>query len=366
MRNGQNEGVRIAYTLEQCWRRVPGGTGTSALEVLKELLEMDQCDVIGVAGRHRHGPTAGFEPPVPVATFPIGGALLVEAWTRMGWPLVESLVDGVDVVHSTTIIPPATHKPLVTTIHDVAFLHHPDFFTSRGNKVFRRSLDRQREKASLVLCSSTATLDDCLQLGFASSRLRHVPLGVRAHDVEEHDRQRVRQKYGLPDEFVLFVGTVEPRKNLARLVAALESLPGAPPLVIAGIEGWGDAQLTTSHEVHSIGYVAAQDLPALYSSCAVFAFPSILEGYGLPVIEAMAHGAPVVTSRGTSTEEVAGGAAVLVDPLDVASIASGIRTALDGRDDLVVQGYARARQLPWSATAALTVDAYTDAMEMGS
>jgi glycosyltransferase involved in cell wall biosynthesis len=279
---------------------------------------------------------------------------------------VESLVNDVDVVHSTTIIPPATHKPLVTTIHDVAFLHHPDFFTSRGNKVFRRSLDLQRKKATLILCSSTATLNDCLQLGFASSRLRHVPLGVHKQIVEDHDRQRVRDKYELPSEFVLFVGTVEPRKNLARLVAALESIPGAPPLVIAGIEGWGDAALTTSHEVHSVGFVAAQDLPALYSLCSVFAFPSILEGYGLPVIEAMAHGAPVVTSRGTSTEEVAGGAAVLVDPLDVASIASGIRAALNGRDDLIAQGYARARQLPWSATAAVTVEAYRDAMEMGS
>lgn len=366
MRSGQNEGVRIAYTLEQCWRRVPGGTGTSALEVLKELLVIDECDVVGVAGRHRHGPTAGFEPPVPVASFPIGGALLVETWTRLGWPLVESVVDGVDVVHSTTIIPPATHKPLVTTIHDVAFLHHPDFFTARGNKVFRRSLDLNREKATLILCSSTATVNDCLRLGFTPSRLRQIPLGVHTRVVEDRDRQRVRDKYELPGEFVLFVGTVEPRKNLARLVGALESLPGAPPLVIAGIEGWGDAQLTTSHEVHSIGYVAAEDLPALYSLCTVFAFPSILEGYGLPIIEAMAHGAPVVTSRGTSTEEVAGGAAVLVDPLDVVSIASGIRTALNGRDDFIAQGHARARQLPWSTTAALTVEAYRDAMEMGS
>lgn len=366
MRNGKNEGVRIAYTLEQCWRRVPGGTGTSALEVLTELLAIDECDVVGVAGRHRHRPTPGFAPTVPVATFPIGGALLVETWTRLRWPLVESLVDGVDVVHSTTIIPPATHKPLVSTIHDVAFLHHPDFFTARGNKVFRRSLNVNREKATLVLCSSTATMNDCLNLGFSSERLRHVPLGVRTHAVSATDRQRVQQKYGLPDEFVLFVGTVEPRKNLARLVAALESLPHAPALVIAGIEGWGEAQLATSHEVHPIGYVAAEDLPALYSLCTVFAFPSILEGYGLPVIEAMAHGAPVVTSRGTSTEEVAGGAAVLVDPLDVASIASGIRTALNGRDDLIAQGYARAQQLPWSATAALTVEAYRDAMEMRS
>jgi len=358
--------VRIAYTLEQCWRRVPGGTGTAAVEVLTELLAMEHIDVVGVAGRHRHRPTAGFEPPIAVATFPIGGALLVETWTRMRWPLVESLVDGLDVVHSTTIIPPATRKPLVTTIHDLAFLHHPDFFTPRGNKVFRRSLSINRDKAAMILCSSMATMDDCRAAGFDSSRLRHIPLGVRSHVIDDLDRQRVRDKYALPDEFVLFVGTVEPRKNLARLIAALESLPLAPPLVIAGVEGWGDGLIATSHPVHAVGFVDAQDLPALYALCAVFAFPSILEGYGLPVIEAMAHGAPVVTSQDTSTQEVAGGAAVLVDPLDVSSIASGIRTALNNRDELIAGGYERAQQLPWSATAQATVEAYRDAQESAS
>lgn len=366
MRNGQNEGVRIAYTLEQCWRRVPGGTGTSALEVLKELMTIDDCDVVGVAGRHRHRPTEGYEPPIPVATFPIGGPILVEAWTRFRWPLVESIVADLDVVHSTTIIPPATHRPLVTTIHDLAFLHHPDFFTARGNKIFRRSLTINRERADLVLCSSRATIDDCIQAGFTSQQLRHVPLGVHITPVTPDDQQRVRLAYGLPDEFVLFVGTLEPRKNLSRLLAALEQIDHAPPLVMAGVHGWGDENSTTSHHALSIGFVAPEDLPALYSLASVFAFPSLLEGYGLPVIEAMAQGAPVVTSRGTSTEEVAGGAAVLVDPLDVASIAEGIRTALRQRNELIDMGRQRASEVPWSRTAQLTREAYCDAIEARS
>lgn len=363
MRNGQNEGVRIAYTLEQCWRRVPGGTGISALEVLKELVKIEDCDVVGVAGRHRHRPTHGFEPPIPVATFPIGGPLLVEAWTRFRWPLVESLVADVDVVHSTTIIPPATSQPLVTTIHDLAFLRHPDFFTARGNKVFRRSLAINCERASIIVCSSQATVDDCIEAGFSPQRIRHVPLGVHVIDVTSDDQQRVRAKYGLPDEFVLFVGTLEPRKNLSRLLAALATIEGAPPLVIAGVHGWGEDNAPTSHETLSVGFVSSEDLPALYSLSSVFAFPSVLEGYGLPVIEAMAHGAPVVTSRGTSTEEVAGGAAVLVDPLDVASIADGIRSALHRKDELVAMGHRRASEVPWSRTAQLTYEAYRDAME---
>lgn len=355
--------MRIAYTVEQCWRKVPGGTGAAAIEVLSELHRRDDCDVVAVAGRHRRPPTPGFAPQGPVATFPVGGALLVEMWMRLGWPLVESVVGDPDVVHSTTIIPPATRLPLVVTIHDVAFLRHPEFFTARGNRVFRRSLEANIERAAMVLCSSEATMNDCLVAGFDADRLRHVPLGVRIHDVDDVDRRRVRERHGLPDEFVLFVGTREPRKNLARLTAALESMDDAPPLVICGIDGWGDNEVVSSHEVHHLGFVDADDLPALYAMCQVFAFPSLWEGYGLPVAEAMAHGAPVVTSRGTSTEEVAGGAAVLVDPESAESIAEGVRRAMRERDALVAAGRERARSLSWAVTAEATMDAYRDALE---
>ena len=355
--------MRIAYTLEQCWRRVPGGTGIAALEVLRELMQIEQCDMVPVAGRHRHRPTVGFEPPLPVASFPIGGPVLVEAWTRLRWPMVESLVERLDVVHATTIIPPATSRPLVTTIHDLAFLRYPDFFTARGNRIFRKSLGINIERAAKVLCSSLATIDDCIDAGFPRDRLCHVPLGVKIHEVTDHDRQRVKAKYQLPDEFVLFVGTVEPRKNLPRLMAALESMKNALPLVIAGIDGWGDGRTPGACETHTIGFVETKDLPALYSLCSVFAFPSVWEGYGLPVIEAMAHGAPVVTSRGTSTQEVAGGAAVLVDPLDVASIAQGIARAREMRDELIDAGHRRAREVPWSKTAHLTADVYREVLE---
>jgi glycosyltransferase involved in cell wall biosynthesis len=341
---------------------VPGGTGIAAVEVAKELNLLDDVDVIGVAGRHRYGPTKGFEPHIRMASLPIGGPLLFESWLRLKWPLVESVVDNADLVHSTTIIAPATRLPLVVTIHDLAFLRHPEFFTDRGNRVFRRSLDIVRDKAAMVLCSSRATLDDCVTAGFELDRLRHVPLGVTTHAVTASDYARVRATYNLPDTFVLFVGTLEPRKNLTRLIQALESIPDAPPLVIVGMAGWGDAVATTTHDVRFTGFVPAEDLPALYASARVFAFPSVLEGYGLPVIEAMAHGAPVVTSRGTSTEEVAGGAAVLVDPLDVSSIASGISEALDSYTQMSAAGLLRAAQTTWAHTARATADAYAEVL----
>ena len=354
--------MRIAFTLEQCWHRVPGGTGVAAIEVARELSSRTDVNVVGVVGRHRHAPTKGFEPPIPVSTMPIGGGILYEAWTRARWPKVESVVGDAQVVHATTIIPPATDLPLVATVHDIAFVRHPGFFTTHGNRIFNRSLHILRERASIVLCSSLVTMSDMVDAGFDASRLRHVPLGVRTSPITDSDRARVRATYELPERFVLFVGTLEPRKNLARLIAALSSIENAPPLVVVGMEGWGEQTPVTSHDVRFTGFVPPHNLAAIYEACTVFAFPSLMEGYGLPVVEAMAHGAPVVTSRGTSTEEVAGGAAVLVDPASESSIADGLREAMASRDDLVARGRERAALLTWSATADLTVAAYRDAL----
>ena len=214
-------------------------------------------------------------------------------------------------------------------------------------------------RADLVLCPSAATLGDLVELGFDERRIRRVPWGVEAVRVSGADVARVRNTYALPERFVLYVGTVEPRKNISRLARATAGLDDDLSLVVAGAQGWGDAG-GDEVGVQFLGFVPEPDLPAVYASATVFAYPSLDEGFGMPVAEAMAYGLPVVTSRGTATEETAGGAAVLVDADDTDSIRGGLATALDDAAGLAARGRARAAELSWDATAEATTAAYRE------
>jgi glycosyltransferase involved in cell wall biosynthesis len=171
----------------------------------------------------------------------------------------------------------------------------------------------------------------------------------------------VRRRHDLPDRFVLALGTVEPRKNLPALLAAMRTVPELP-LILAGPSGWGPELGELPPGSRSIGFVDEADKPALLAAATVLAYPSLWEGFGLPVLEAMTQGTPVVTSAGTSTEEVAGGAAVLVDPRSVASIGDGIRRALVDAPSLREAGLRRAAQLSWDRHVEQTVLAYADAV----
>jgi len=350
--------LRVAYTLEQCWHEVPGGSATAALHVARRLATRADIELIGVAGRHRREPDAAFRSPIAVHSLPLARPWLYEAWNRFEWPPVERAAGTVDVCHSTIAIPAATKAPQVVTIHDVAFLRAPERFTSHGVRVMKAGLERCR-RADLVLCPSAATLGDLVELGFDERRIRRVPWGVEAVRVSGADVARVRNTYALPERFVLYVGTVEPRKNISRLARATAGLDDDLSLVVAGAQGWGDAG-GDEVGVQFLGFVPEPDLPAVYASATVFAYPSLDEGFGMPVAEAMAYGLPVVTSRGTATEETAGGAAVLVDADDTDSIRGGLATALDDAAGLAARGRARAAELSWDATAEATTAAYRE------
>ena len=316
----------------------------------------------GVSGTHHEDPAITFDVSIDVAGLSLRSPWLYEASLRFNRPRVESVWPEVDLVHCTTLIPLATKRPMVATVHDVAFLHYPEFFTRRGNRVFRRSIAALKSRAAKVLCSSSATLNDLRDLGFSEERLRFVPLGVRGAVVTDEDRARVREKLSLPKEYLLFVGTLEPRKNLERLVTALAMDANLPPLIVAGLDGWGEMGNVSGGDVRFVGYVDEWNLPALYDQASVLCYPSLWEGFGLPILEAMSHGTPVVTSSGTSTEEVAGGAAVLVEPTSVEDILRGIREALNSRADLSSRGRTRAAAATWTNTARETAAVYDEVL----
>jgi glycosyltransferase involved in cell wall biosynthesis len=210
-------------------------------------------------------------------------------------------------------------------------------------------------------------LADCERAGFPSERLRLVPLGVEARPVVQEEVERVLIRYGIQRPYLLWVGTIEPRKNLPGLLQAYARLSDGLELVLVGPEGWNEdlTALTKRFgvQVNALGFVPHEELPPLYAGATGLCFPSLSEGFGFPVLEAMAQGTPVVTSAGTSTEELAGGAAILVDPRDPAAIADGLERLLDNpglADELAHAGRARAAEFTWRRTAELVEAAYRE------
>lgn len=353
--------IKVAYTVEQCWHPSPGGTAIAALRIARELqARVEDVELALVSGKHPVAPPLEFRPSGSVAMLPLARPLLYESWTRFNWPKVESVTGEIDIAHATGLVPCATSARLVVTVHDLAFVHDPAKFTRQGVRTMNRSLAAIIRRADRVICSSEATRRDCEVAGIDAECIRVVPLGVDSVEVSDADVERVRRRYLLPSEFVLFVGTIEPRKNLARLAEAMQR-PGMPgPLVVAGAVGWGDVGAVDRGDTMFLGFVPESDLAALYAAATVFAYPSEREGFGLPVAEAMAQGTAVVTSSGTSTEEVAGTAAVLVDPFAVDDIARGIIEAADRRVELSASGRQRARQLTWRRSAERTLAVYRE------
>jgi glycosyltransferase involved in cell wall biosynthesis len=368
--------VRIAFTLEQCWHRVPGGTAVAALELARALQGRPDVELVGVAARHREAPAEQWRPPIPVAQLALPRIALYESWHYLRRPRVESATGAVDVIHATGIAMPPRTSPLVLTVHDLAYLDYPELFTRQGLRFFLRALELALRDASLVLCSSLATLERCRAAGFDEGRLRHVPLGVRATRASGADVARVRAAYALPERFVLWTGTVEPRKNLPGLIRAFSKLDGAGvELVLVGPRGWnedlaaplGDLPASARERIRTLGWVPRADLEALFAAATVMCMPSLLEGFGFPVVEAMAQGTAVITSKGTSTEELAEGVGILVDPNDVDAIADALARVTGDRalaERMGSAGLERASRYTWEATAALVAGAYREAGHM--
>jgi len=316
-------------------------------------------------------------------TLPLSDDWLARLWHRLRLPIpVETITGSLDVFYSPDFVLPPTRRATRTllTVHDLSFLHCPGAFVPALLRYLERVVPRSISRADLVLADSARTRSDIVSLlGVPPGKVQVLYSGVHPRfqpEPESGEGERLRTRYGIGDRpYVLSVGTLQPRKNYVRLIQTFAQLANLQTcdladlqLVIAGGRGWLYQEIFTEAEkhgdcVHILGFVDEADLPALYRNAALFAFPSLYEGFGLPVLEAMACGVPVVCSDASSLPEVAGDAALLVDPLDTDGLADAMARALEDADlrrEMIVRGLAQASRFTWEQAARQLLTTFDD------
>ena len=380
------------------------GIGRYTVELCRALLRLDDApQLVGFrnARDQRREPDLGL--PVHNPRWP--DRVLRGSWAVLGWPPVDRFVAAIDVFHSSDWVhPPQASGASVTTVHDLGALVHPEWYAPAVVAVHRRKNSQAAERADRIIAISEHTRRTFLELfPVDPARVCVVPNGVRRPsgpvgmgNPNEPDRvedppggSRVPAAVAPPPPadrgrpFVLYLGTRERRKNLPGLIEIFSHLASEEPeldLLIAGARPWREARkvhgvgawtgreletlidrLGLTSRVHVLGRVTEERLGALFGSARCLLFPSLYEGFGLPVLEAMAHGCPVVTSNRTALPEVVGDAGLVHDPDDAVGFADAALRLIrdtDLRERLVGAGRARARQFSWGSTAALTLAVY--------
>jgi glycosyltransferase involved in cell wall biosynthesis len=288
----------------------------------------------------------------------------------------ELRTNPVDVLHVQFTAPPFTPCPLVVSIHDLSFEDLPETFNRRSRAQLRLTVRRSARKAAQVLTLSEFSRKQIIdKYKIDPDRIAVTPLAAPAHFApvtDETELSRIRQTYGIKRDYILSLGSLQPRKNLVRLIRAYSLLRDlkakAPLLVLAGKRGWLYDEILRAASADKIRddvvfteYVEEKDLPALYSGATCFLYPSYYEGFGLPVVEAMQCGTPVITGNRTSLPEVVDGAGVLIDPFNERELAEATARVIDHPDyraELRVKGLERAKAFSWTTTAKLTLRAY--------
>lgn len=357
--------ARVAMVVEQLWQPVPGGSGTYVTELSRRLPA--HVDLVSVSAWHRAPADAERAPGGRLRRVPLPRRALYELWQRSPVPRLEWSTGPVDLVHATTWAVPATRLPLVVTVHDLAFLADPGHFTAHGAAFFRRALSAVCERAAAVVVPSASTARECLAEGIEVERVHVVPHGNALDPASPADVEQLRRRHGLTRPYVLWVGTHEPRKNLGVVGEAFRRLRPERPdldLVLVGPTGWGDVPLPSGDDVHVLGRLSRSELAAAYAGATVFCFPSLREGFGLPVLEAMAAGVPVVTSAGTACAEVLGDAGLAVPPTDPDAVAAALVEAAGARAaELSAASLARAAEFSWERAAEATAAVYRGVLD---
>jgi alpha-1,3-rhamnosyl/mannosyltransferase len=294
------------------------------------------------------------------------------AWNRFGWPPIDRLVDrSLDLVHSPTpLLIPCKRGRRVVTLHDLFFLKHPHLVEGETRRDFVTLVRDHVKRADGVICVSEYTASEArLLLDVPAEKIAVVPNGVDVEyrrPVSDAQVEAVLARHRLPRGALLYIGSEEKRKNLVGLAMAYMGLSRrgrrVPPLVLVGPGShWASGGTIASPRIHATGYLETPEIRALMAASAALVLPSLEEGFGLPVAEAMAAGLPVVCSRGSALEEVAAGAATLVNPLDTASIATGIERLLDDparAKEQRLKGLEASRRFDWDRAAEQTLAFY--------
>lgn len=377
--------------------RARSGVGNYCLHLLGALLELEGLDIAGFAASSRRLDLAALGRPLRHQRLPVPTRVMYGVWSALGLPAVDSLLGGVDVYHATNyFLPPVKRAKRVLTIHDVAFRKHPELCSPKIVGPFSEKVAGFARAADAVIADSESTRRDIIDfLGAGAARVHtvHLAVDISISPVpKKAASEHVANTFGLRHAYVLFVGTIEPRKNVSGILRAFQQIKLDLPhtLVFAGTKGWLSDELNVEllsameheeeigialstllggnrvpadrrHRVVLLDYVRQDDLPYLYSAADALIFPSYYEGFGLPVLEAMACGCPVITANNSSLPEVAGDAAEYCDAHDVGSIADAMRRVLSDealREQMRQRGFAQAEKFSWKKTAEQTAAVY--------
>jgi glycosyltransferase involved in cell wall biosynthesis len=361
----------------------PVGAGNYIIELIRHIERLDEAEEFVVFAQP-HGrdlievpARPGFEWVMVPERSPAQRLV----WEQAAFPRLVGKA-RLDLLHSPHYTRPVRLPcASVVTFHDMTFFLYPHLHTLSKRLYFPQAIRLSARKANALIADSESTRQDAIRLlGISPERIYTVPLGVSPafRPVREAERlEAVRQRYSLPEHFILYVGLVEPRKNLPMLLRAYRRLQDyqhqqggavAVPLVIVGRSGWRTEQvfdlvnaLAIKEKVHFSGYVPAVDLPIVYNLADVFVYPSLYEGFGLPPLEAMACGTPVITTAVSSMPEHVGQAGVLIPPQDEGALFQALVAVLEDPDlrrQLAKKGPERAAQFSWNRTALETLNVY--------
>ncbi len=375
--------IRIALDLSSALEKPLTGVGYVALYQAHALIDLDAPLELRVFGTRARGVAVPDELRAGLAlgcVLPNARRLKLALWSRWNWPPVEWFCGTVDIAHGLFhLLPAAKSAKRIVTIHDLAVYRYPETHTASTVRIHQRLLAHAARYADALVAVSESCRQDILEfLNVSPEKVFVVPNGVRTQDFDgvfDADAlARLRGQIGLPENYWICIGTIEPRKNLRRLLQAYrriaEGHPECPGLLLVGRRGWHAEpvfetlrELRLEQRVKHAGYLSRLDVILLLRGAAACLYPSLYEGFGLPVLEAMAARVPVLTSNVSAIPEVIGPYGVLINPEDTVDLESGMETLVTRPErcaELAACAFERAKQFSWEASARRLVEVYRE------